>query len=77
MVRRSRAAGGSRHGLPNITPMHADIRAAVADDIPSVLDLWRSSAAPSPTDSADALRSLLRHDPGASGGRHGGETSEP
>ncbi len=45
--------------------MHADIRAAVADDIPSVLDLWRSSAAPTSTDSADALQSLLGQDPGA------------
>ena len=45
--------------------MHADIRPAVADDIPSVLDLWRSSAAPTSTDSADALQRLVGRDPGA------------
>jgi ribosomal protein S18 acetylase RimI-like enzyme len=45
--------------------MHADIRPAAADDIPSVLDLWRSSAAPTSTDSAAALERLLRRDPGA------------
>jgi ribosomal protein S18 acetylase RimI-like enzyme len=43
--------------------MRVDIRPAVIDDIASVLDLWRTSAAPTSTDSADALGSLLRHDP--------------
>ncbi len=45
--------------------MQMDIRPALATDIPSVLDLWRASAAPTATDSAEALRGLLRHDPGA------------
>jgi len=45
--------------------MSTDIRAAVAGDIPAVLELWRAEAAPTSTDSADALHALLRHDPGA------------
>ncbi len=45
--------------------MQADIKPAVADDIAPVLELWRSSAAPTSTDSADALERLLRQDPGA------------
>jgi len=45
--------------------MHVDIRPARAADIPSVLELWRASAAPTATDSADALLGLLRRDPGA------------
>ena len=45
--------------------MHADIRPAAVADIPSVLHLWRSSAAPTSTDSAAALGRLLRRDPGA------------
>ena len=45
--------------------MSTDIRAAVPADVPSVLELWRTSAAPTSTDSPDDLRHLLRHDPGA------------
>jgi len=45
--------------------MSTDIRDAVARDIRSVLDLWRGSAAPTSTDTADALTGLLRRDPGA------------
>jgi ribosomal protein S18 acetylase RimI-like enzyme len=45
--------------------MSTDIRDAVPGDIPSVLDLWRESAAPTATDTADALTDLLRRDPGA------------
>lgn len=45
--------------------MSTDIRAAVPGDIPSVLALWRESAAPTSTDTADALTGLLGRDPGA------------
>ena len=45
--------------------MSTDIRPATAGDIPSVLELWRGSAAPTSTDSAEALLGLLRRDPGA------------
>ncbi len=45
--------------------MSTDIRDAAPGDIPSVLDLWRESAAPTSTDTAAALTSLLRRDPGA------------
>ncbi len=45
--------------------MSTDIRAAVPDDIPSVLDLWRESAAATSTDTADALTGLLHRDPGS------------
>ncbi len=50
---------------PYHDPMHMDIRPAEPADIPAVLGLWRASAAPTATDSAEALRGLLRHDPGA------------
>ncbi|MGA2932217.1 MAG: GNAT family N-acetyltransferase [Acidimicrobiales bacterium] len=45
--------------------MSTDIRVAVPDDIPGVLALWRASAAPTSTDTADALTGLLGRDPGA------------
>ncbi len=45
--------------------MSTDIRAAVPGDIPGVLDLWREAAAPTSTDSSDALRLLLERDPGS------------
>ncbi|MGO8824113.1 MAG: GNAT family N-acetyltransferase [Acidimicrobiales bacterium] len=45
--------------------MRTDIRAAVEGDIPAVLDLWREAAAPTSTDSSDALRRLLERDPGS------------
>ena len=45
--------------------MSTDIRAAGAADIPSVLELWRTSATPTSTDSPGDLRRLLHHDPGA------------
>jgi ribosomal protein S18 acetylase RimI-like enzyme len=45
--------------------MSTDIRVAVPADVPAVLELWRTSAAPTSTDSPDDLRHLLRHDPGA------------
>ena len=45
--------------------MHTDIRSAQPDDIAAVLALWRDSAAPTSTDTAEALTGLLRRDPGA------------
>ena len=45
--------------------MSADIRRGAAGDIPSVLDLWRESAAPTSTDTTEGLADLLRRDPGA------------
>ena len=45
--------------------MSTDIRAATSRDIAAVLDLWREAAAPTATDTADALRLLLDRDPGA------------
>ncbi|MGD0749085.1 MAG: GNAT family N-acetyltransferase [Acidimicrobiales bacterium] len=46
-------------------PVSTDVRAAVPGDIPAVLDLWRQAAAPTSTDSPEALRLLLDRDPGA------------
>ena len=45
--------------------MSTDIRTAVPADLPAVLDLWREAAAPTSTDTSDALRLLLERDPGA------------
>jgi len=45
--------------------MNTDIRSAAPSDIPEVLALWRASAAPTSTDSTDAVTRLLHHDPGA------------
>ena len=45
--------------------MSTHIRSAVPADVPSVLELWRTSAAPTSTDSPDDLHHLLRRDPGA------------
>ena len=45
--------------------MQTDLRPATADDIEPVLAFWRDAAEPTSTDSAEALTSLLRHDPGA------------
>jgi ribosomal protein S18 acetylase RimI-like enzyme len=41
----------------------AELRAAGSDDIPLVLVFWGESAAPTSTDSADALAGLLHRDP--------------
>jgi ribosomal protein S18 acetylase RimI-like enzyme len=42
------------------------VRPAREEDVGSVLALWKEAEAPpSPTDSADRLRSLIRKDPGA------------
>jgi ribosomal protein S18 acetylase RimI-like enzyme len=45
--------------------VQTDLRPATADDIEPVLALWLDAAEPTSTDSAEALTSLLRHDPGA------------
>jgi len=45
--------------------MSTDIRAAVPADVPAVLELWRTSALPTSTDTPDDVRHLLRRDPGA------------
>jgi ribosomal protein S18 acetylase RimI-like enzyme len=45
--------------------MRTDLRAATSADIAAVLELWREAAAPTSTDTADALRLLLDRDPGA------------
>ena len=45
--------------------MTIDIRVAGPADLPAVLELWRTSAAPTSTDSPDDLRRLMRRDPGA------------
>jgi ribosomal protein S18 acetylase RimI-like enzyme len=45
--------------------VQTDLRPATADDIEPVLAFWRDAAEPTSTDSAEALTSLLRHDPGA------------
>ena len=45
--------------------MSTQIRPAVAADIPSVLALWRQAAAPTSTDTGEALAALLQRDPGA------------
>ncbi len=45
--------------------MHTDIRTAVPGDFAGVLTLWRESAAPTSTDTAEALEGLFRRDPGA------------
>jgi ribosomal protein S18 acetylase RimI-like enzyme len=46
-------------------PMELRIRAAVADDLGTVLQLWRAAAEPSSTDTEPALRALVAHDHGA------------
>ncbi len=45
--------------------MATTMRAAIAGDIPAVLDFWRLAAAPTSTDSSEALAVLLGRDPGA------------
>jgi ribosomal protein S18 acetylase RimI-like enzyme len=45
--------------------MSTDLRSAVPEDIPAVLALWEASAAPTSTDTAQALRRLLERDAGA------------
>jgi ribosomal protein S18 acetylase RimI-like enzyme len=45
--------------------MSTDLRSAVSEDIPAVLALWEASAAPTSTDTAQALRRLLERDAGA------------
>jgi ribosomal protein S18 acetylase RimI-like enzyme len=45
--------------------VQTDLRPATADDIERVLAFWVDAAEPTSTDSAEALTSLLRHDPGA------------
>jgi ribosomal protein S18 acetylase RimI-like enzyme len=45
--------------------MGASLRSALTGDIPGVLALWRESAAPTSTDTTDALARLLQRDPGA------------
>lgn len=43
-----------------------ELRTAVPDDLPAVLDLWTAAGSvPTITDSEVALRTLLAHDPGA------------
>lgn len=39
-----------------------EIRAATADDITKVLELWRNEAAASPTDDEEGLRALIARD---------------
>lgn len=45
--------------------MSTDLRPAVPADIPAVLALWEASAAPTSTDTAQALERLLERDVGA------------
>jgi ribosomal protein S18 acetylase RimI-like enzyme len=45
--------------------MRTELRPAEPGDIPGVLALWASEAAPTSTDTADALLRLLQRDPGA------------
>src|ERR1700728_3386359 len=45
--------------------MRAELRTAMAGDIPGVLAFWATAAQPTSTDSGDALRGLLERDPGA------------
>jgi ribosomal protein S18 acetylase RimI-like enzyme len=45
--------------------MSTQIRPAVAADIPAVLAFWRLAAAPTSTDTGEALGALLARDPGA------------
>lgn len=45
--------------------MNTDLRAATSADVAAVLELWREAAAPTSTDTADAVRLLLHRDPGA------------
>ena len=45
--------------------MPTELRTATPDDIAGVLALWQEAAAPTSTDSADALTGLLLRDPGA------------
>jgi ribosomal protein S18 acetylase RimI-like enzyme len=42
-----------------------EIRPGAQDDIPAVLALWREAAAPTSTDTAEAMTGLLGRDPGA------------
>jgi ribosomal protein S18 acetylase RimI-like enzyme len=48
-----------------MTPVHAELRSATADDIATVLAFWDRAAEPTSTDSAEGLDVLLRRDPGA------------
>ena len=48
-----------------MTRMRTDIRFAVPGDLAGVLALWRESAAPTATETAEALEILFRRDPGA------------
>jgi ribosomal protein S18 acetylase RimI-like enzyme len=57
--------GPPDHGVPNMNPVHTDLRPAVPADIAEVLNLWRESAAPTSTDTAAALTGLLQRDAGA------------
>ena len=45
--------------------MPLELRPATADDIERVLAFWLDAAAPTSTDSVEALDGLLRRDPGA------------
>jgi ribosomal protein S18 acetylase RimI-like enzyme len=45
--------------------MSTDLRAGVAADIPALLALWEASAAPTSTDTPQALLRLLATNPGA------------
>jgi ribosomal protein S18 acetylase RimI-like enzyme len=43
--------------------MPSTLRPATTDDVEGVLAFWREAAEPTSTDTADALRGLLRRDP--------------
>lgn len=45
--------------------MAIDIRAARPEDVPAVLSLWSDAAAPTSTDDADGIGTLIERDPGA------------
>ena len=45
--------------------MNLPIRAASADDVAAVLQLWREAAQPTSTDTEAAVSALVAHDPGA------------
>ncbi len=45
--------------------MSTELRSALPADVPAVLALWEASAAPTSTDTHEALECLLERDPGA------------
>jgi ribosomal protein S18 acetylase RimI-like enzyme len=57
--------GASPEGCSYDGSMSIEIRPADHDDIAGVLALWQRAAAPTSTDDADAVTSLLGRDPGA------------